>query len=53
MKYTLWFLSPCTLCMIIILAYCRYADFIEMFKAELFDADKWAYIFKKSGAQCK
>ena len=30
----------------------RYADFAPMFKAEMFDPDKWADIFKKAGAQC-
>ena len=29
----------------------RYEDFVPMFKAELFDADKWADLFKKSGAK--
>ena len=24
-----------------------------MFKAEMFDPDQWANIFKKAGAQCK
>jgi alpha-L-fucosidase len=28
-----------------------YKDFIPMFKAENFDADRWAEIFKRSGAQ--
>jgi alpha-L-fucosidase len=28
-----------------------YKDIIEMFKAEKFDADEWAELFKKSGAQ--
>ena len=28
-----------------------YKDFIPMFRAEHFDADRWAEIFKKSGAQ--
>ena len=31
----------------------RYADFAPMFKAEMFDPDQWASIFKKAGAQCK
>ena len=30
----------------------RYADFAPMFKAEMFDPDQWASIFKKAGAQC-
>jgi alpha-L-fucosidase len=29
----------------------RYQDFAPMFKAELFDADKWAEVFKESGAK--
>jgi alpha-L-fucosidase len=29
----------------------RYQDFAPMFKAELFDPDKWADIFKESGAK--
>jgi alpha-L-fucosidase len=29
----------------------RYQDFVPMFKAELFDPDKWAEIFKESGAK--
>jgi alpha-L-fucosidase len=29
----------------------RYQDFAPMFKAELFDPDKWAEIFKESGAK--
>eukprot|EP00128_Syssomonas_multiformis_P007768 Colp12_sorted_trinity150504_noHs@28383 len=29
----------------------KYADFAHMFKAELFDADQWADLFKRSGAK--
>lgn len=29
----------------------KYEDFVSGFKAELFDADKWADLFKKSGAK--
>ncbi len=29
----------------------KYADFVEGFKAELFDAKQWADLFKKSGAK--
>ena len=29
----------------------KYTDFVEGFKAELFDANKWADLFKKSGAK--
>ncbi len=29
----------------------RYQDFASMFKAELFDPDKWAELFKESGAK--
>ncbi len=29
----------------------RYTDFVEGFKAELFDANKWADLFKRSGAK--
>lgn len=29
----------------------RYQDFATMFKAELFDPDKWAELFRKSGAR--
>lgn len=29
----------------------RYQDFAPMFKAELFNADKWAEVFKESGAK--
>ncbi len=29
----------------------QYEDFVSGFKAELFDADKWAELFKKSGAK--
>ena len=29
-----------------------YYDFAPLFKAEMFDPDKWADIFKKSGAKC-
>lgn len=29
----------------------RYTDFVDGFKAELFDAEKWADLFKKSGAR--
>ena len=29
----------------------QYEDFVSGFKAELFDADKWADLFKKSGAK--
>lgn len=29
----------------------KYEDFVGSFKAELFDADKWAQLFKKSGAK--
>lgn len=29
----------------------RYADFVPMFKAELFDADEWAELFRDSGAK--
>ncbi len=29
----------------------RYADFVDMFKAELFDADEWAELFRDSGAR--
>lgn len=29
----------------------RYTDFVDGFKAELFDAEKWADLFKKSGAK--
>ena len=32
---------------------CRYADFAPMFKAELFDPDHWASVFKAAGAKCK
>ena len=31
----------------------RYPDFAPMFKAEMFDPDHWADVFKKSGAKCK
>ena len=31
----------------------RYADFAPMFKAELFDPDHWADVFKKAGAKCE
>ena len=29
----------------------KYTDFVEGFKAELFDAEKWAELFRKSGAK--
>ncbi len=29
----------------------KYEDFVSLFKAELFDADRWAEIFSKSGAK--
>lgn len=29
----------------------QYADFVDKFKAELFDADEWAKLFKDSGAK--
>ncbi len=29
----------------------QYADFINMFKAECFDADEWAKVFERSGAK--
>ena len=32
---------------------CRYPDFAPMFKAELFDPDHWADVFKRAGAKCK
>lgn len=31
----------------------RYADFAPMFKAEMFDPDHWASVFKSSGAKCE
>lgn len=36
-----------------VLVLCRYADFAPMFKAELFDPDHWASVFKAAGAKCK
>ncbi len=29
----------------------KYADFVHLFKAELFDADEWASLFQKAGAK--
>ena len=31
----------------------RFEDFAPMFKAELFDPDEWATLFKNAGAKCK
>ena len=30
-----------------------YPEFAPMFKAELFDPDAWASLFKRSGAKCE
>lgn len=30
----------------------RYQDFAPMFKAEYFDPDQWANLFKMAGAKC-
>lgn len=30
-----------------------FQDFAPMFKAELFNPDHWASVFKQSGAKCK
>ena len=32
---------------------CRYPEFAPMFKAELWDPDKWADLFKEAGAKCE
>ena len=32
---------------------CRYPEFAPMFKAELWDPDEWANIFKSAGAKCE
>ena len=39
-------------CLFVCLLYCRFPEFAPMFKAELFDPDEWADLFKKAGAQC-
>ena len=31
----------------------RYEQFANMFKAEMFNPDKWADLFQKSGAKCE
>ena len=33
--------------------YCRYPEFAPMFKAELWDPDEWASLFKEAGAKCE
>ena len=32
---------------------CSYPEFAPMFRAEMFDPDEWADLFKKSGAKCE
>ena len=41
-----------TICCIVSLLHVRYPDFAPMFKAELFDPDHWADVFKRAGAKC-
>ena len=31
----------------------RYPEFAPMFRAEMFDPDEWADLFKKAGAKCE
>ena len=31
----------------------RYPEFAPMFKAELWDPDEWANLFKEAGAKCE
>ena len=62
MPFVATILDTCTMCLegtrscnatVCTLPFIRYADFAPMFKAEMFDPDQWASIFKKAGAQCK
>ena len=36
-----------------LLAHCRYPEFAPMFRAELWNPDEWASLFKAAGAKCE
>ena len=39
-------------CVSVFVYTCRYPEFAPMFKAELWDPDEWANLFKAAGAKC-
>ena len=41
------------MCVCVCVCVCRYPEFAPMFKAELWDPDEWANLFKEAGAKCR